>query len=196
MGQVHSAPPVMVEKDSAYITMPQFAHGLPNATSKNSPFDQQVRHLEAQDWSVIFPGFDFRRPLEEFVSSLRHFDYGELAPTKYWCWHVDKYFFVVRGCQLVGESSINETNGDVVFYIDFRSGIGYRRPSNGNSISINVGTRFRLSELRVAQAPSAVATASGGIPMPATTPNAAAYSPVPTTMQPFDGVCAVTHQGN
>jgi len=185
MGARSSKVDILVNNNKVYITLPMFmVHG-----DRKKLRNQQLEYLEGLKWDEIIAGYNFRPALESFSDALRHWDYGELQANQFWAWKIEPYLFVIRPSSTVDEVAIDQSNAAIQFFIDFRTGVGYRRADNGNSISIAYDTKYRLSALRVAAPAAATPSATTTPTTSAAAPALAGYAPVPTgAVQGFDGV--------
>jgi len=185
MGAHSSKVDILVNNNKVYITLPMFmVHG-----DRKKLRNQQLEYLEGLKWDEIIAGYNFRPALESFSDALRHWDYGELQANQFWAWKIEPYLFVIRPSSTVDEVAIDQSNAAIQFFIDFRTGVGYRRADNGNSISIAYDTKYRLSALRVAAPAAATPSATTTPTTSAAAPAPAGYAPVPTgAVQGFDGV--------
>ena len=185
MGAHSSKVDILVNNNKVYITLPMFmVHG-----DRKKLRNQQLEYLEGLKWDEIIAGYNFRPALESFSDALRHWDYGELQANQFWAWKIEPYLFVIRPSSTVDEVAIDQSNAAIQFFIDFRTGVGYRRADNGNSISIAYDTKYRLSALRVAAPAAATPSATTTPTTSAAAPAPAGYAPVPTgAVQGFRGV--------
>ena len=143
---------ITVVGNKVYFTIPKedapIRVGLKKAPepSENEKRDKQIEIINGATWTKIVDGYDFLRPWQEFADTLRHWDYPHLTEGKFWAFTIDKYdFFFQNG---TNETSLETSNANISFYMDFRVGHGFRRASNGNEIDISFNKTFRLHALR------------------------------------------------